>query len=286
VTGAAAAKVVLDQPREVPAPGGRLSRLAETALRYVQELQLVEEAEVARRLYLFNTVPFTRGWDIRLPNPASVLSWLSAKADRDTARLLTRLWNVADPESSHAGWWLWTRRDPIGERGDWRSPPFKLYLSPLPGALPGIWSRAVASFSEAEVPAFKLGRDARGILRADKLVAYLRDFETLARLSDRLRASLSGCPAQGVPFTASIDPDGLISWGMDPPATAAHALDPQGESWRQWITLQLGRALIAGQRVGAGRLGCQPWEYALSRLRVLDVDTTTWTPMSAIWRRT
>ena len=90
---------------------------------------------------------------------------------------------------------------------------------------------------------FKIGDDAGGLLRPDKMVAYFGAREELDDVGAALRARLAGCPAHGVPFTAGLGDDGLLSWGLDPPESE-RALSWLGrESWRLWLAAKLGAAI-------------------------------------------
>jgi hypothetical protein len=123
---------------------------------------------------------------------------------------------------------------------------------------------------------FKVGRSATGLLRPDKLVVYFRDFEPLEQAARELAIRLSGCAAHGVPFTASLGDDGLLSWGVDP-LPEKGALSWRGpESWRLWVTNRLASALVSARKNITGTL--QPWQFALERLRLENVDTITWAP--------
>jgi hypothetical protein len=301
VTGAAAQARVFAEG--VPAhagagaPSSRLALLSHNALRYVQALGIPDEAAIAWRLYLYNGMPYTPAWRARLGDADAVLAWLGVAPGTPGARRMARHWKALAADEHNAGWRVWKLRDdgrpmkgPNGQAGGAQALPYKLYISPRPELLPELWPRVTDALAAAGVPVFKVGHDAHGILRPDKLVAYLGDFDSLARLAQRLQAELAGCAAQGVPFTAPIDAGGLLSWGMDPPrdpgraAAAAEGEDAPGESWRQWVTTQLARALAEGLRTGEAQLGVPPWQYAMSRLQLQDVDVGTWTPRQAIWR--
>src|SRR5207248_2006408 len=91
-----------------------------------------------------------------------------------------------------------------------------------------------------------------------------------------------GMPAHGVPFTAQIDAKGLLSWGMDPPHSE-HLLPWQGPSWRYWITDRLAGALISANRTNAREV--KPWQFALERLQLEGIDTTTWLPSASLWEQ-
>jgi hypothetical protein len=87
-------------------------------------------------------------------------------------------------------------------------------------------------------------------------------------------------PAQAVPFTAGIDDDGLLSWGVDPPRSELLS-SWQGTSWRRWITDTLAVALVAARAGGAREL----LRFALQRITLDGVDVNSWTPDGIAWAR-
>ena len=115
-----------------------------------------------------------------------------------------------------------------------------------------------------------------GILRPDKLVVYFSDFESVEQTARKIANSLAGCPVQGVPFTAGLSDDGLLSWGIDPPPRGSNLLGLETESWRLWLTNRLAIALVTARNRCPGDL--QPWQFAIERLGLEDVDTRTWAP--------
>jgi hypothetical protein len=149
---------------------------------------------------------------------------------------------------------------------------YKLYLSPEPEHLADGLGRLLTALSGAHAFQVKVGADAWGLLRPDKVVAYFPSFERLSELAFALTEALAGIPAQGVPFTSEIAGDGLLSWGVDPPGWAL----PGGgrESWRVWLVRQLARGFLDARTAGEER----PWEFACERLRLAGVDTGSWTP--------
>jgi hypothetical protein len=132
----------------------------------------------------------------------------------------------------------------------------------------------------------KIGMDAAGLLRPDKIVAYFGSREDLDTAARELANELQGCPAHGVPFTAGIDDDGLLSWGIDPPESERPLSWLDRESWRLWIAKSLGAALALAK--GAARPLAQqvvePWRFAVERVRRHGVDVDTWTPADTLWR--
>ncbi|MGW6200779.1 hypothetical protein ACWF0M_31855 [Kribbella sp. NPDC055110] len=140
----------------------------------------------------------------------------------------------------------------------------KLYVSVVPEALPEAVAVVAGLARVSNIAAFKVGAD---ICRPDRLVVYVSAYEDLLPLGTLLRGRLAGCPADGVPFTAAVTPDGLLSWAID---------RPSGESWRQWLTARLARHLYAAVHAGAPA----PGSFALDRLGLDGVDTVHWMPVT------
>jgi hypothetical protein len=159
-------------------------------------------------------------------------------------------------------------------------------VSPAPESLPKAFGEILAALSAARVPRLKVGADAWGVLRPDKIVAHFPDFETLAASAALLAERLAGLPVHGVPFTAEIGGGGLLSWGADPAA--------KGASWRSWLCQRLAAALLAARAARATRADTapapppgdtEPWRFAIERLRLEGVDTGTWAPGPLLWRQ-
>ena len=160
---------------------------------------------------------------------------------------------------------------------------WKLYVSPAPEALAETFGAVLDALAAARAPQFKVGAGAAGLLRPDKIVAYFPSFERLAAAAEAMTSRLAGVAAQGVPFTSEIGGDGLLSWGMDPPATPAASWNGR-LSWRLWLTHRLARALISARQSSDESSPAEPWRFALlERLRLEGVDTATWTPAASLW---
>ena len=154
-----------------------------------------------------------------------------------------------------------------------------MYVSPRPEALPEALQRTVATLAELGAPTFKVGDNLHDLLRPDKLVIYFGSREELDEVAERLVPALAGLPAQGVPFTAALGGDGLVSWGIDPPPEEYTLPWLGAESWRIWITNRLATALVAAREAEPdGPDGIEGWRFALERLRLEGVDTGTWAP--------
>jgi hypothetical protein len=153
-------------------------------------------------------------------------------------------------------------------------------VSPQVEALRETFAAVVDVLSTRNVH-FKIGSDAAGLLRPDKMVLYFGDQDSLLEVASALADRLLSVEPHGVPFSAEITPNGLLSWGMDPPQSQ-HVLTWQGpESWRQWVVRRLAAAIVAAQSNSHSTM--TPAEFALERLRHEGVDVDDWRPTASIW---
>lgn len=262
---------------------GRLAALSIEALRHAQALDVSDPLRLSMRLYGYNRRPLTPAWKRLLPSSEAVERHLGIASGGAHRKLLDRGWSRIGPSN---GWISWRSRSAgaVREAGG-TGVTYKLYVSPAPEALADGFGRVLEALVLARAPQFKIGADAVGLLRPDKIVAYFPTFERLALAADAIAKPLDGTPAQGVPFTSEIGGDGLLSWGVDPPAEERSAFGDGRESWRFWLTHRLARAILAGKAAGkAAGEGVEPWRFALERLRLEGVDTDSWTPGALLWR--
>jgi hypothetical protein len=177
--------------------------------------------------------------------------------------LLARRW--AEQPRDEGPWRMFW---PKGANGSGKtSENVKLYVSPhylqLPEALAAVADVLAANPASA---GFKVGRDLGGILRPDKLVCYFRRLDDLRAAAVELQTRLKSVEPHGVPFTAPIDADGLLSWGLDPAIGT-------GESWRLRVSRMLAEYLLTARPSTR-----EPWQLALERLKLAGVDPDTWVP--------
>jgi hypothetical protein len=144
-------------------------------------------------------------------------------------------------------------------------------VSPRPEALVDAFPRIVDQFVRFEVRSFKVGRGIEGLLRPDKIIAYFDDRGHMDAVAAALEQALRDFPAQGVPFTAGMGGDGMLSAGVDPP------LGNAATSWRAWVTRRLAESLAA-RRASADE---DPVKGALADLRMAGVDSERWHPTAA-----
>lgn len=283
VSGAAALALVGEDGGETR--GGRLAVLSRAALRYAQALAVDDPLRLSWRIYGFNRRPLTPSWQRRLPSAGAVERYLGIETGGRNRPALDRSWQ---PGKQGEFWLTWHARSLRPEREDREEAVYKLYVSPAPESLEEGFGEILDALSASRARQFKVGADASGLLRPDKIVAYFPSFDRLCEAAGRLGDRLAGLPPQGVPFTAEIAGDGVLSWGVDPPAAERSPLLGGWESWRLWLTNRLAVALLAAraeQAAAPGITAAEPWRFALDRVRLEGVDTETWTPGALLWRR-
>jgi hypothetical protein len=248
---------------------GHIAELSNDALRYIEALGDLTIPEMTQRLYDFGRQPVT---------PAQKRAFHHAEIDAfggllETARpILNTYW--AQSHSVNPYWMMWR---PMRNSEDSEQVRFKLYISPR------LSDVAVAFQASAEilgqipgVRGLKLGRGLPGLTRSDKLVAYFSRIDDLQEAGWRLYRRLEGCSVHGVPFSAELSPDGLLSWGADPPKTALS----QPGSWRLWLACRLATHFETARRANvSGPI----WRFVLDRLRLDGVNPDTWMPNVEFW---
>lgn len=277
VAGATAAELLLGGAGGAPAH--RLAELSLAALRYAETLGITDPDALSARLYAFHRQPVTAAWGRRLPEREAVLSFVGAAEGTPRRRHLDRNWRLA-PAGEIPGWLAFSPRETGRERGSRKS--YKLYVSPTIEELPAAFDAALGELGERGGGHFKVGENAAGLLRPDKLVLYFDELDDLLAAASRLEARLSGVTPHGVPFSAEIAAQGLLSWGMDPPKSERLLSWQEHGSWRVWVVRRLAAALIAAG--AAEERTMPPWRFAVERMRREGVDVDRWTPSAAIWQ--
>lgn len=243
-----------------------LTALSRRALLLGAALPTNDADELARWLYRFGTLPCGADLEQDLGPGDDPLAILGLVAGASARRQLERTYEA----TTYPGWIGFARRP------DFSASPAacKLYVSPRPESLPAAFPAMAAVFDNLEVRAFKVGRGLFGLLRPDKIVAHFDGRDHLLRVADALNSGLSGCAAHGVPFTAALDRDGLLSWGIDPPPSSGVL------SWRSWVTGRLARGLLRARP----ERGQQAADAALEDIASDGVDPETWTAENAVFR--
>jgi hypothetical protein len=275
ICGAEALGALCPLPPE-PALCNAAARLSRDALLHAQDLETNEPQALTAALYLYNRIPLSPFWETRFANRDAVIAHLGI--DRGPLRvMLERDWIAADHRT---GWLSWFSTPAAPRSAD--DVTYKLYVSPRPERIREAFEIVVRVLSDFPGTQFKIGQDASGLLRPDKLMTYFATRAQLGEAADALRRELGGCEAHGVPFTAGLDDSGLLSWGIDPPENDRALRWLGRESWRSWLAQRLGAALaFAKSRRGAAAV--EPWRFAVERVRRHGIDVETWTPSPALW---
>ncbi len=258
---------------------GRLSELSLRAIRRAAQLATPRPAEIVDFLYGYNGLPGTPSRRRRLADATSLRSYSGVAAlprDLEPRPAGSATDEAVGAPDGNAPWLAWRSSRKAQPDGGPAAATYKLYISPQPDAVATALPKVLATCLPAGARQVKLGATLPGLLRPDKMVAYFDDLETLTVVAHRLAEELDGLAAHGVPFTAAVTADGLLSWGLDPDASVRRRLGLQAESWRVWLIQRLARALA----LAAGRLADDPpaWRFALARLSADGVDLRSWAP--------
>jgi hypothetical protein len=271
---AAAALFVLENTETVE---GHIAKLSREAMLYAQALELDDPERLAGRLYAYGRCPVTAELARRLQDHNDTLAWLGADPGSGLRRILDSDWHFSG-EADSPGWLAWSKSGKQGRRLS--TAPYKMYISPHVKDVPKAFASVVERLGRRDGGQFKIGKGAEGVTRPDKLVAYFESLESLLESADDLTGALAGVRAHGVPFSAGISGDGLLSWGMDPPLSYRTFAWQGPESWRNWVVRRLANAIVAAQRAESS---VPAWQFAVERLRREGVDTDRWTPSASIW---
>ena len=163
-----------------------------------------------------------------------------------------------------------------------RNPPlegetiYKLYISPACSHIRDAFEATAGVVDLCNAVYWKIGADVYGLLRPDKMVLYFLSMADLERAASSILEKLAGCPAQGVPFTAELPGDRLLSWGIDPPTDEYAVPWLKRESWRLRICNRLATALLLAK--SSNQTTRSAVLFALERLRFEGIDPETWAP--------
>ena len=271
VCGADALRTVCAPLAEME-PRDATARLSRDALLHAEDVVTTDPHALAMALYFYNHIPLSPFWRTRFASPDAVLEHLGTKALR-----LDRDWIAGKDTTAWLAWFSRTYAPPRGGDVTW-----KLYVSPRPEHVRDAFAIVTRTLVAFPGVSFKIANGAAGMLRPDKLVAYFTSREDLNAAAEVLQRELAGCAAQGVPFTASLEPSGLLSWGLDPPDDAQALRWLHRTSWRLWLVQRLGAAMSIA-KLARTAAAVEPWRFAIERVRRLGVDVDTWTPSETLW---
>ena len=245
-------------------------RLSADALRVVSQLTGRTGPQLGTRLYLANRHPLAASLLHSFASTQAVADQLR-HACGDAGAALFSTWRERPPGPALNGWRIWARTT-----GSPRPASYKLYVSPDLAHTADAFRLLLEVLQDSAALAFKVAPSIESLVRPDKLIVYFGRHHDLITTADELAERLRDMPAQGVPFTGSLSPDGMLSWGIDP---GSDRRAKGKESWRALLTQELGAAMapLAGSdpaaAVAAGR----------QRVRELGVDDVTWTPVELPW---
>jgi hypothetical protein len=276
LSGAAAQAAIFGERAEPEATKSELAALSDRALAYAERIAVADPMALSARLYMYNRAPATLRWRRLLFNQDAVESHLGIR-NGAIARLLERGWARLPEAGTHA-WIAW--RSPRGRSDGTSTLTYKLYVSPACDDVRSAFEATAQALVRSNAVQWKVGADVYGILRPDKIVVYFTEFADLQETAAQIQSRLTECGAHGVPFTAQLAGDGLLSWGVDPPSEE-HAVDwLKHESWRLRITNHLASALL--QAKGSGHAGAAACRFAVHRVGLEGIDTATWAPTGAL----
>lgn len=282
VSGTASRSTLFDVAATLEAGSDRIAQISRSALEYASRIVLPSTEALWLRLYFYNRIAYSQRWARRYPNPAEVEAILGGHPAAASRKLLESCFVPIPPDPNNDRWRLYDHRLPRS-RIERDQPRYKLYVSPHPSAAAEAFAAVVTAVAEVGAPRFKVANDAYGLLRPDKLIVYCTERSMIDALAERLTPLLAGVPAHGVPFTAALTADGLLSYGIDPPPAAR--IDgwsaTSERSWRVWIARWLARTIERQRRDEPDHP--EPWAYALDRLRFEGVDPHTWTPADSLF---
>lgn len=280
LSGPAASAIVCTE-QTLTGDENTLAALSRRALEFAEALEIGEVAALSLRLYMYNHVPVSRRWQGLLPDQAAVERHLGIDKGAPT-KMADRGWTRS--RSGGARGWIAWQAQRTQQKHD-SDLTYKLYVSPACHQVSVGFQAAAEAAARSRAFYFKVGSDVHGLLRPDKIVLYFSEFTDLQETAARLLEELEHCPAHGVPFTAEIGGEGLLSWGIDPPTEQYAVAWLERESWRQRISNRLASALAIART--AGESGVAATRFAMERLRLEGIDTETWTPTTGLsWAHT
>lgn len=251
-----------------------LAALSRRALQYAETLDINDASALSMKLYNYNRLPASPRWRQLLPDQEAAERYLEIEKTRSGLSNWTRV----EQNAGKSQWLAWQSPRVNGISAASGS-TYKLYVSPACSALGEAFHAVAAIAGASAAHHFKVGNDVYGLLRPDKMVLYFQRFTDLQETSERLMQKLANCPVHGVPFTAELAGNGLLSWGIDPPAERTVPW-LERESWRLRVINHLATAMLLARNSGNSEL--PPWRFAMERLRLEGIETETWTPSHSL----
>lgn len=247
----------------------QLDPLSRAAIDYALALPSLSTVALARRLYSFNSSPRTQRWDTLLGDSGATARWLGLETPAPWQERVKRCYAEYGTRTGSTPWLQWIRHGLNGNA----VMRHKIYVSPITKELPEVLAVVAEVCCAMDVPAFKIGITLLGVLRPDRLVVYVNDQLTLSQVAAELRFALQGFEAHGVPFTASVDPAGLLSWAIDPEPRARLWPFDEPWSWRMAVAGDLAESITCAKRQDRDEVVI---DFALQRLRLDLIEPMGW----------
>ncbi|NCD68258.1 hypothetical protein [Mucilaginibacter agri] len=241
------------------------------AIEYASNLALLGVKNIGTRLYLYGRIPISPDWLLQFPQSKTLYEAIIVN-NQNAAELLTSQWIEKQAPIHNDRWTIFLNKN--WERKSFSSAPYKLYVNLHPDSILDEFNTVVNHFATFDVPIFKFSKDVFNLLRPDKIVAYLMDFNTLITLGKALSVALKSAKVQPLPFTAAFDESGVVSCGFDPPAKLTQSF--AATSWRSVITELIARALSEGYRSNMARK--ELVQNVNFKLDAIGIDTEKWLP--------
>jgi len=248
---------------------GKIASLSGKAIRYVFSLNHLDIRMLSARLYAYNTMPGLKVQDI-LNTPKEVESFLGIGNYDYIDRAILKNW-VKHLPTENFNWLIWQHKEDSNDLVN--KVTYKMYISPAIYEMPKTFNRIVGELIKTKSFSFKVGADRHGLLRPDKFIAYFKSFSDLQEAASMLKPLLQGVEVQGVPFTAQLDEEGLLSWGVDPPRKEVLE-NFDGASWRASVTDKI--ALAISQAKTASLENGAAYNFIMNKISLEGIDPRTW----------
>jgi hypothetical protein len=251
-----------------------LGDLSRAALLHAQRLAIADPKQLAARIYFYNRAPLSARWAHQWPDQRAILEYLGVLRNLSSGpRSLPGQFTAVALEQDSA-WISWRRDQEALNMESLEEGRFKLYVSPKAEHLRSAFDAIVSLLPTSDVISLKIGATASGLLRPDKAVIYFRNYSSLAVFAKSLMPLVTNVAAQGVPFSASLDESGLLSWGIDPKWAQGGIGWFADNSWRIWVCNRLAASIVEAKQ--SSICDIEPWEFAVTKAWYSGIDTRTW----------
>lgn len=259
---------------------GALYNISKDALLYGQELEINEKHILASRLYFYNRQPLTPSLSEVFLSSKKVMEYFFMDEYGHNYNLTRKNWRPIKIKGEFGKAWASFEslsEEPVSDN----NVTYKLYLSTNVDSLKKDLTNILKILSSSKAFHLKIGKRITEMLRPDNFMIYFKNKDELMTTADNLKAVLSDTVPIGVPFTAEIFNDGLLSWGIDPPNNYKKSFLLRQESWRSWICGQLASSIIDAKKE---KNSLESWRFATKKLRLMGIDTERWIPPESLWK--